>query len=76
MKQEAKEKPAPKLSIYLDPRLIAIIQKDAKSRKPPIPTSEAAAQAIAKAYGRPDLGAVPRKKRGRKKGTVRLSHVG
>ncbi len=60
------KKPAPILSVYLDPRLLSIVRKDAKSRG--IPVSEAGAQAIAKAYGRPDLGEVPRKVRGRKAG--------
>ena len=52
---------------YVDSRLRDLIIKDATERD--IPLSEAVAQALAKAYDRPDLAAVPRKRIGRPLGT-------
>lgn len=51
------------ISGYVDSRLRDIVAADADERG--IPLSEAVAQAIAKAYNRPDLAAVPRKRLGR-----------
>ena len=51
---------------YVDSRLRDIVVEDAQAQN--IPVSEAVAQAIAKAYDRPDLAAVPRKPLGRRLG--------
>jgi len=48
---------------YVDSRLRDLVIADADARN--IPLSEAVAQALAKAYGRPDLATVPRKRLGR-----------
>lgn len=48
---------------YVDSRLRDLIVLDAERRN--IPLSEAVAQALALAYKRPDLAAVPRKRVGR-----------
>lgn len=48
---------------YIDSRLRQVIIEDAEARR--MPLSEAVAQALAKAYDRPDLAAVPRKRIGR-----------
>lgn len=48
---------------YMDERLYALVEADALTRC--VPLSHVVAEAVAKAYGRPDLAAVPRKMLGR-----------